>query len=276
MDILNNKYYNWYYNLINSRSKLKRSKKDAYYESHHIIPKSCNGSNDKTNLVLLTAKEHFIAHLLLPKFTKGLDHEKMVRARWYMCNLSKYKNKINSRLFEKYRLEHSNSMKGSNNHWFGTKGPMNGRKHSKESKAKMSKSAFSKPKVSEQTKRLLSEKLKGKIRSKEHSKNISLAKLGSSLSQKHKDNISNSILNKNNPSWKGYWITPIGKFETLKSIDVSNGLLSIRQIRDFCKNNRVITKTFYQKSNYLNKTYDNSIIGKSLRDLGFTFEKSHE
>ena len=36
------------------------------YEEHHIIPKCCYGSNNKSNLVTLTCREHFIAHRLLP------------------------------------------------------------------------------------------------------------------------------------------------------------------------------------------------------------------
>ena len=38
-----------------------------YYEKHHIIPKSMEGSNDIENIVSLTAKEHIIAHHLLAK-----------------------------------------------------------------------------------------------------------------------------------------------------------------------------------------------------------------
>lgn len=37
----------------------------GYSEKHHIVPKCMGGSNAKSNLVLLTAKEHFIAHKLL-------------------------------------------------------------------------------------------------------------------------------------------------------------------------------------------------------------------
>jgi hypothetical protein len=36
-----------------------------YYEKHHIIPKCLGGSNIKDNLILLTAREHFVAHKLL-------------------------------------------------------------------------------------------------------------------------------------------------------------------------------------------------------------------
>lgn len=42
-----------------------RNNVTGYKERHHIIPKSMGGSNDKNNLVNLTAREHFIAHMCL-------------------------------------------------------------------------------------------------------------------------------------------------------------------------------------------------------------------
>lgn len=51
----------------NRRRKSKIDKTYIYYESHHIIPKCLGGTNDKNNLVLLTAREHFLAHQLLVK-----------------------------------------------------------------------------------------------------------------------------------------------------------------------------------------------------------------
>lgn len=44
--------------------------KDTYKESHHIIPKCLGGTNDKSNLVNLTAREHYIIHWLLYKIHK--------------------------------------------------------------------------------------------------------------------------------------------------------------------------------------------------------------
>lgn len=38
---------------------------DTYMEVHHIIPRSLNGTNDHSNLVHLTPKEHFVCHHLL-------------------------------------------------------------------------------------------------------------------------------------------------------------------------------------------------------------------
>jgi hypothetical protein len=70
-----NKYYNWYINIILNSKMSNRSKKDSYYEHHHILP-TClfpeysNFNKNNWNGVLLTPKEHFIVHKLLCKFTK--------------------------------------------------------------------------------------------------------------------------------------------------------------------------------------------------------------
>lgn len=45
--------------------RAKYRKLTGYCEKHHIIPKCMGGTNDTTNLVKLTAREHFIIHLLL-------------------------------------------------------------------------------------------------------------------------------------------------------------------------------------------------------------------
>lgn len=67
-----------YFIILNEAKKKDRRKGDGnYYEEHHIIPKSWGGSNDKNNLVLLTAREHYIAHYLLWKFSEGLEKGKM-------------------------------------------------------------------------------------------------------------------------------------------------------------------------------------------------------
>jgi hypothetical protein len=63
-----NKYTKIYFQIINNAlSRINH----GYVEKHHIIPKSCGGSNDKNNLVSLTAREHFICHWLLTKMTSG-------------------------------------------------------------------------------------------------------------------------------------------------------------------------------------------------------------
>lgn len=44
---------------------LDKTALEGYYEKHHIIPRCLSGSNDDSNLVLLTYKEHILAHFLL-------------------------------------------------------------------------------------------------------------------------------------------------------------------------------------------------------------------
>ena len=55
-----------YFNIIErakTRGLIKKSL-GYYTERHHIIPRCIGGNNNKENLVLLTAKEHFICHYL--------------------------------------------------------------------------------------------------------------------------------------------------------------------------------------------------------------------
>lgn len=66
---LSNKYTRWYVNII--QQALLRNPIDGYVEKHHILPKcfKMGGERDRDNLVLLTAREHFICHKLLTRMT---------------------------------------------------------------------------------------------------------------------------------------------------------------------------------------------------------------
>lgn len=57
--------YTKIYNQLIERAKTRQL--EGYIEKHHIIPKCLGGSNDKENLVKLTAREHFLCHKLLTK-----------------------------------------------------------------------------------------------------------------------------------------------------------------------------------------------------------------
>jgi len=59
--------YKWHYEQLIITRKNREKIIGVYYEKHHIIPKSHGGNNSKENLVLLTAREHFLAHWLLWK-----------------------------------------------------------------------------------------------------------------------------------------------------------------------------------------------------------------
>jgi len=53
--------------IYKAKSKNRKKNEGTYYEHHHIIPKCMGGSNDNENIVLLTAREHYISHWLLVK-----------------------------------------------------------------------------------------------------------------------------------------------------------------------------------------------------------------
>jgi hypothetical protein len=51
--------------LIETARSEKRRWEPFKYEEHHILPRCLGGTDEKTNLVLLTVREHFRAHILL-------------------------------------------------------------------------------------------------------------------------------------------------------------------------------------------------------------------
>lgn len=102
---LSNKYTIWYYSII---EYAKNQSTTGYKEKHHIIPRSLGGSNSKNNLVNLTARQHFICHILLTKMVQGPAKHKMIRAAMGMKRSRKYQDRyINSRLYESVRKEYS-------------------------------------------------------------------------------------------------------------------------------------------------------------------------
>jgi hypothetical protein len=104
---LQNKYTRIYFSIID---KAKNRILDGYQEKHHIIPQSLGGSNDKDNIVNLTAREHFICHLLLTKMVDGSNKSKMYQAAWMMASSTsktQKRHKVNNRTYEYLRLEMS-------------------------------------------------------------------------------------------------------------------------------------------------------------------------
>ena len=161
---INNKYKLWHDKII---AKAKNRTLEGYKEVHHIIPKSCGGSNDKDNIVNLTAREHYVIHLLLPYFTTGNAKHKMLNAFIFMTSKSKFCKrdyKIHSRVYQKLRSEFAASLKG--------------RRLTPEWKAKISKT-------------LTGTKLPESVRRK-----ISLANMGKKISEKSR--LALAIRNKNN------------------------------------------------------------------------------
>lgn len=63
--------YQKIYNNIVETSNNRQLDDNIYVERHHIIPKCLGGRNNKGNLVIVTAREHFLLHYLLTKIHKG-------------------------------------------------------------------------------------------------------------------------------------------------------------------------------------------------------------
>jgi hypothetical protein len=112
-----NKYTNWY-QAITERARTRNI--DSYTERHHIQPRSLGGTDDKDNLVDLTAREHFICHWLLTKMHTGEAKSKMIYALNGMKRgnefAQRYETKITARVYENLKKEfskvHSATMKG--------------------------------------------------------------------------------------------------------------------------------------------------------------------
>lgn len=114
--------YQAIYDKLIARALIRELKSDEYYESHHILPRCLGGSDDRKNLVNLTAREHFIAHLCLVKIYPG--NGALVRAAVMMaCGSSQHKRSAN-RIYEWLRKKHSLAMQelqsGANNSQYGS------------------------------------------------------------------------------------------------------------------------------------------------------------
>lgn len=112
---------NWtiiYKNLIDKAILEKRTKNtEIYYENHHIVPKHMEGDNSNDNLVLLTFREHVLAHYLLWRI-HGYEGDKL------MYSLRNLQTEEAQRLRVKLAVESNrNGGKGFQN-WKGDKHPM--------------------------------------------------------------------------------------------------------------------------------------------------------
>jgi len=133
---IENKYYKWYFMIVNYRLT-NPINTDVYFEKHHIIPKSLGGNNKKTNIVKLTPREHFVCHLLLLKMTTGVDKVKMSYALRMMSTIKndlQQRYKISSRMYDMI-LNITSSCIGQ--HVSGNKNHFYGKTHSEETKIKM-------------------------------------------------------------------------------------------------------------------------------------------
>ena len=152
-------YQKHYDNLMKSRKAYCSFGNLEYWEKHHIVPKCLGGSDDSSNLVLLTAREHYLVHWLLTKIYKNDNDKryKIIKAFRYLTVIDPRTNRyLTSKQIEFARIL--------------SKGV--GKKHSEEAKQKMS------------------EAQRGKKKTKEHIEKIASKKRGKKLTEEHKQKIS--------------------------------------------------------------------------------------
>lgn len=100
---MNQHYNSRYEKFIDS---LKTQTVLGYTERHHIVPKSLGGSNDKSNLIRLTPRQHYIAHWMLWKIYGGA----MTRAFFLMSHEDR-NHRINSKTYKLARENYSQQVK---------------------------------------------------------------------------------------------------------------------------------------------------------------------
>lgn len=172
---------------------MNRKKKDGIFEKHHIVPKSCGGSNDASNLILLTPREHFIAHLLLIHIYTGSSKYKMIYAARRLAYRKDGTIVISARQYDyiKFHLRltpiPSEIREKISN---GNKG----KKLSDEHKRKLSQRV---PFVlSDESKKKISNSKKGVKLTSEHRIKLSQSHKGKILSDEHKIKLSNALKGK--------------------------------------------------------------------------------
>lgn len=161
-------YEKIYNDLMNDRlskkpQRLKEKRCGFYFEGHHIIPKWMGGDGNSNrpknnkNIVLLTAREHFLAHWMLWRIYRDRPS---ALAFHKMRSVNKNQNRVTSSIgyeeariafaetnkgntygvgitrivTEEQKLKQSNTMKGR---YIGSNNPFFGKTHSKEAIVKM-------------------------------------------------------------------------------------------------------------------------------------------
>lgn len=107
----------------------KQNPAKGYTENHHIVMRSMGGSDTADNLVRLTGREHWVAHLLLYKIHRNSQTIHACNMMAMRCEERGIAYIKNSRTYEKIRIQHAKLIsdrhkilqKGEGNSQYGTK-----------------------------------------------------------------------------------------------------------------------------------------------------------
>lgn len=156
--------YKLIYDAIVERAKT--TIREGYMERHHIIPKCLGGDDSQGNLVLLTAREHYLCHWLLAKHH---NIKKLWNAFAMMSVINDRQERIkNSRVFERARIARTLAMTGDGNPMYGK--PSACKSHTEETKQKIrlaklgkKRDPFTRSPPSQETRDRISSANKGKV-----------------------------------------------------------------------------------------------------------------
>jgi hypothetical protein len=136
----------------------------GYREKHHVIPRCMNGNNDISNLVELTAREHFIIHKILCEIYPLID--KLIYAYYSMVTRkNKYQDRnyhISNREYQRIKEQHAIRMSNLYTGRFQSptrKGHINTKEHNQ----KIANSISALGPRSDETKEKISNSLNGNI-----------------------------------------------------------------------------------------------------------------
>jgi hypothetical protein len=173
--------YTKIYNQIIERAQNR--KLDGYIEKHHIIPKCMGGLDEKENIVELTAREHFICHRLLCEI-----YPNQIKL-WYalfLMSINKFKKshqryKVSSKEYERIKIEWNKHVKGRKKPvGFGEKLSkiLKGKIRSEESRRNISLATRNKPKHTFESKEKIKQYMTGKKYSQESKDKMSQSSKG--------------------------------------------------------------------------------------------------
>ena len=213
--------YTKHYNLLIERAKNRTL--TEYKERHHIIPRCMNGTNDKSNIAELTPEEHYVAHQLLLKMYP--ENSSLIFAAAMMVA-----NRNNNKLYGWLKRKHSHAMSiiqtGEKNSQYGTCWISH-----------IENRLCQRIKINELETYIHAGWVKKRI--------IDFDKFFERINRKPTKRY-NPLKGKESKQWKGYWVTPKGKFVTCKEASEKNNC-SIKTIWNRAKSSKFSEYIFEPK-----------------------------
>lgn len=279
-----------YTNFIFSRP-IRNKVIEEGYKLHHIIPKSLGGEDTDNNIIKLTYREHYIAHLILWK----CGYQKMAYAFWRMNNNNKnYGARLSSRQYEQLRKDRSRILSENQK---GELSPQYGKHHSEEWKRKVSEKLKGRT-FSEETKKKMSEAQRGeknhrygKKNSKETIEKITAKTRGQKRTEEQRQHLREGAKNadqsyKQTKEWKekvsnsrkeynkthdNYWLGKHLSEETkLKMSKTKSKLILCLETREIFRSLSLTAEHFYGDRKYYNRVWKSINTHKAIK--GFTFQ----